>query len=254
MSLTTLISSDYDRSARLKPALLVSLPFALAIVSIFSDISEMHLLIGIVTYFGLTALIAQLGRDEGKRLEPWLFEHWGGKPTTQILRHRNSYLDINTKARYHRTLSSLLPNLPMPSDTTEKNNPTAADAVYESCAQYLRERTRDKRDFPLVHAENVNYGFRRNLWGMKKAGIVISICSLIATLLVTYLRSESGMPYSLPATASLISAWMLVWWLLRIKPSWVRVTAFAYAERLIATCDTFPSSNSTKSSIITSAN
>jgi hypothetical protein len=31
---------------------------------------------------------------------------------------------------------------------------------------------------------------------------------------------------------------MLVWWLLRITSNWVRLAAFAYAERLLGTCDT----------------
>src|SRR5690606_14015952 len=117
----------------------------------------------------------------------------------------------------------------MPSATAEAHDPGSADAAYDSCALYLRDRTRDKTAFPLVYAENVNYGFRRNLWGMKKAGVVISVCALVATVIVAILRSKSGMPPKFPSAASFINACMLVWWLLRIKPSWVRVPAFAYA-------------------------
>src|SRR5690606_11968135 len=140
VSLSTLITDDYERRARLRPALLVSLPLALAVVSLFSDFSGLQFLVGFAAYFGFTGLIAQLGRDEGKRLEPWLFEHWGGKPTTQLLRHWDSHLDVNTKARYHTALSSLLPLQSMPSATAEAHAPGSADAAYDSCALYLRDR------------------------------------------------------------------------------------------------------------------
>jgi hypothetical protein len=162
-------------------------------------------------------------------------------------------LDSNTKARYHAALSGLLPLQSMPSAMAEANDPGSADAAYNSCVLYLRDRTREKAAFPLVYAENVNYGFRRNLWGMKKAGVVISACALVSTVLIAILGSKSGMPPTLPVTASFINSCMLVWWLLRITPSWVRVPAFAYAERLLATCDTLHPPNTTKKAIITFA-
>ena len=253
MSFSTLITDDYDRRARLRPALLVGLPLVLAVVSLFSDFSGMHFLVGFLAYFGFTALIAQLGRDEGKRLEPWLFEHWGGKPTTQVLRHRDSHLDMNTKERYHMALSGLLPLQSMPSATSEATHPGSADAAYDSCVLFLRDRTRDRMAFPLVYAENVNYGFRRNLWGMKKAGAAISTCALLATVLLAILRSKSGIPPALPVAASVINACMLVWWLLRITPEWVGVPAFAYAERLLATCDALHQPYASNRAIITTA-
>lgn len=254
MSISALITDDYDRRARLRPALLVSLPLALAVMSAFSDFSSLQFLVGIAAYFGFTALIAQFGRDEGKRLEPWLFEQWGGRPTTQLLRHRDSHLDVHTKTRYHAALSALLPLQSMPTATAEASDPRSADAAYDSCVLYLRDRTRDKTAFPLVYAENVNYGFRRNLWGMKKAGLLISVCALVATALIAFLRPQSGMPLASPVAASVINACMLVWWLMRIKPSWVRVPAFAYAERLLATCDTLSPPNTPRKSFIISTN
>jgi hypothetical protein len=254
VSLTSLITDDYERRARLRPALLVSLPLALLVASLFTDFSGLQFLVGFAAYFGLTALVAQLGRDEGKRLEPWLFGHWGGKPTTQLLRHASTDLDTNTKARYHAALSTLLPGHLLPSPAAESNDRSSADAAYDSCAIYLRDRTRDKSQFPLVYAENVNYGFRRNLWGMKKTGVVIAAASLVATVTISIVRSKEGMPPVVPAASSLLNSCMLVWWLLRINPSWVRVPAFAYAQRLLAACDTLHPPATPKKEIIVSAN
>ena len=42
--------------------------------------------------------------------------------------------------------------------------------------------SRDKAKYPLVFEENVNLGFRRNLWAMKPAAVVITAGSAAACL------------------------------------------------------------------------
>lgn len=64
-------------AARLRPVLLVSLPPTLAAMSWFPDLSGMQFLAGLFGFFGLVALLSQLGRDQGKKREPWLFESSG---------------------------------------------------------------------------------------------------------------------------------------------------------------------------------
>ena len=52
----------------------------------------------------------------------------------------------------------------------------------------LREATRDTSRFPLVFAENANYGFRRNLWGLRPIGTGVAVVLLLfswALLLLT---------------------------------------------------------------------
>ena len=43
----------------------------------------------------------------------------------------------------------------------------------------LREATRDTSRFPLVFAENANYGFRRNLWGLRPIGTGVAVVLLL---------------------------------------------------------------------------
>jgi hypothetical protein len=237
MSALSLITDEYEHRARLRPALLVSLPLALAAASWYSDFPELKIIIGFAVYCGFAALLAQLGRDQGKKKEPRLFAQWGGKPTTQVLRHRDRHLDATTKERYHRALDALVPGMHLPSPETEAANPDDADAKYDSCVTFLREKTRDSKAFPLVFAENVNYGFRRNLWGMKPAGIALSAVALVGSCIAAVINRKEGVPPLLPMLASFVNGLLLVWWIFRINPAWVRVPAFAYAERLLATCD-----------------
>ena len=230
----------YNFRARLAPMLIVILPAVLAVAVWLPLESEYWRLLGSLGMSAaLSLLLVQVGRDQGKQKQPQLFESWGGKPTTRLLRHRDQVIDSHTKARYHQKLRTLLPDVPMPPASLEDEAPERADAAYESCGKFLLEATRDKKRFPLVFDANVSYGFRRNLWGMRPTGIANSLVGLISSVsnaLYAYTGSSKITVTSVSAIA--ICGLLITWWLLRIKPSWVRLAADAYAERLLAACET----------------
>ena len=64
---------------------------------------------------------------------------------------------------------------PLPTQQEEEACPAWADTKYEEAVTALREATRDTSRFPLVFAENANYGFRRNLWGLRPIGTTIAV-------------------------------------------------------------------------------
>jgi hypothetical protein len=155
-----------------------------------------------------------------------------------MLRHRDSPLDSVTLARYHQKLGELVSQVQMPTADDEKKDPSSADKVYESCAAYLREQTRDKEQFPLIFAELVSYGFRRNLWGMKSVGIVLTLISMLVVLWRIYpnfLQLEGVRP-AVPI-AIILDVIFLTLWILRVRPKWVKTTADAYALQLLSACD-----------------
>src|SRR5947208_9959356 len=80
----------------------------------------------------------------------------------------------------------LVRDVKLPTSEEEAADPEGADQRYEACVRFLRNATRDRSTFPLVFAENVNYGFRRNLWGMRSAGIA---CSAVSALGAAYLTA-----------------------------------------------------------------
>src|SRR5439155_8899464 len=133
-----LLGDQYERRARLLPALLTILPIALAAGAFFpGERAAFGALTTTVTAFGLTALLAQLARELGRRLQPSLFLTWGGPPTTQMLRHRDSSLGAATRARYHNNRAKLVPTFAIPTPKNEALDPDAADDVYESAITYL---------------------------------------------------------------------------------------------------------------------
>ncbi len=50
--------------------------------------------------------------------------------------------------------------------------------VYDSATAYLRDTTRDRGRFPLVFQAMYDYGFRRNLWGLKPWGLTFALTGL----------------------------------------------------------------------------
>lgn len=188
---------------------------------------------------GIPILLSQIGRDQGKKKEPTLFRKWGGAPTTRILRHRDTSLDGQTLQRYHAKLAFLVPNVTVPSAQSEGADNEAADRVYESLTRYLREKTRDHSAFSMVFQENMNYGFRRNLWGMKKAGIALALLGTGGCLAIAILRfMGQGSNWQVAGGLVLVNALLLSLWLLRFTPNWVKVAGDAYAERLLGATET----------------
>ena len=227
----------YTRSARLKPVLLVLFPVGLTITALFvRGLSGWVSLVGLLTPFGLAPLFAQMGRDLGKRKESVLFAMWGGKSTTRMLRHRNTELNPFTKARYHSRLRTALPDLGIPGPEEEAADTERADQIFESCASFLKQRARDEKR-GLLLAENMNYGYRRNLWAMKPAGMTLALSGTVVCALAVIDSASHGDLSLIALGAAAVSAVLTVWWLVRINPTWVRLAADEYARRLLETCE-----------------
>lgn len=230
---------DYSRNARLKPALLVVLPASVLITAWGLNVSMvLGVLAGPLTAAGFTFLLAQVGRDFGKKKEPYLFRLWSGKPSTVKLRHRDASINPHTRARYHRVAEKII-GRKFPTPAEEDADPRGADQLYEAVGDSLKERTRDQKRYPQIFNELVSYGFRRNLWGMKPIGLTITLVALVSqTLLLT---DQAGTHEKLSALTSVLLAVdvvMLLLWVVVITPTWVKIPADAYAERLLAVCNT----------------
>ena len=244
-----IVLDPYVRRARLEPALIVALPLGMATLVAFpAAATTWALLWSFVTWSGGTTLLVNIARDLGKRKEPGLFRLWGGKPSTRLLRHRGN-ANPTLLARRHAQLETLVDGLVLPTALVEAKDTDAADHAYETCVAVLLERTRKREQFPLLFEENCSYGFRRNLWGMKSIGIVLSVlsCAIIGFFVARSI-SAGQMPQPLTIAAGLISLFLLLLWCFWIDADWVRVPAEEYAKHLLAACDSLaaPSSGSTK--------
>jgi hypothetical protein len=224
----------YSLKARVYPCTIVLLPcFLLAIFYVTNIEVYYHYFTSFAAFGVFSFLLAQIGRDNGKKKENELFKHWGGKPTSMILRHSNDHLDIHTKKRFHAKLEQTIPDIEFPTHEEEMENLQAADVIYDSCTKFIISKTRDTSKYALLFKENINYGFRRNLWGMKTWAIgFIAICILVHSFMMTQKFTSIETVSTKDWMLSSIFILFVLFWSLIVNREWVKTTAFAYAERL----------------------
>jgi hypothetical protein len=222
---------EYDREARLVPALLALLPLVLAAVGLgFEKNAILVTVVGILLAVGLPMIVAKQVANRGRALEESLFAKWGGPPTTlalllpaigpagEVLRQRRARLEHLTGI-----------GLPTASTLTH----TDAD-VYKAAVRWLIENTRDRSKFPVVWAELKSYGFERNLLGMRTVGVITSAISAVA-LAIGLVAGARGANLSVATNATLMAVCIgagLSWWFVP-RETRVRVAANRYADRLL---------------------
>jgi hypothetical protein len=225
---------EYSVKARVFPAFLVLLPlgicaaqfvgFGSAIVAAFSAFGGAAL---------LSFVLAQWSRDAGKLKEQTLYHRWGGIPTTTYLRHRNQRVGATVRTRVHQRLQRLVPDLILPSLIAEAENPEEADERYKAATKVLIQRTRDKEQYSVLFQELIDYGFRRNTWGLKSSAIASLIFVMILDALFIGLRFN----LVFNSITMIVFAACLAIWILFVTPDWVYRAAQSYAERLFDTLD-----------------
>ena len=189
--------------------------------------------------------MAQLGRDRGKALEPVLYQLWDGKPSVAMLRHRDRRLPMATKSRYRDFLQRAVPGLRLASVDDEKKHPEQADDGYEGATSWLLAQTRDRDEFGLLFEENISYGFRRNMWGLRPLALVSGPVAVAIVLGFESNAFAMGPVATLTLTTVGIRGWVgmatgishVLVFVFVIRTDWVRVAADAYARQLLASCD-----------------
>lgn len=233
------MGDEYERRARIYPALLAALPIsATALILGITGTEWWSGVAGLVVASGFWGLIRQIGRHPGKKMEPGLWKAWGGPPTTILLRHRGDTNPVRV-SQLHDRLETIT-GLRMPTEAQETEDPAGADDIYGAAVDQLREITRDQTRFALIFKENCNYGFRRNVLGLKPWAIAACVVAGIIAGLVAwtgqpeFLDVNGGLAVTL-GVLDLVGG--LAWWKL-VAADWVKQPAFAYAERLLeATAD-----------------
>jgi len=243
MNINTIIRiffDPYDRKARLAPALLAILVPAIAF-SIVSPAFIKHLnwLFSITVAFGGLIFLSSVARDLGKKKQAHLFQQWGGSPTTLMLMHSTTDLDPITLNRYHTTIENNISRFKFLTKSQESTDMDSARARCESAIKWLLEASRNPKKYPLVFAENINYGFRRNLLGIKSLAIAFCILTFACLLSDAWLVTH-GCVFLAPRRFWMgagISFLGCLIWMFFVDANQVKTVAFAYATALLAACD-----------------
>lgn len=231
----------YSIRARLFPAIVAAAPALAALALLISwksfGLSNLVASLGILV---LLYALADLARARGRAVEEELFRKHGGKPSIIMLRRSDSTIDEGSKQRYRAFLGSKLDTAP-PSPVEEEADQSAADAFYGQCGNWLRENTRDTKKFPLLFGENVTYGFRRNLFGVRWLAlglnlVVVAVSALIFWRMGWDIESPMG---NKTLVVLVVAAAHAMYMLLAARRSAVWDASRAYGRQLLLSCEYF---------------
>lgn len=170
----------YSLKARLFPALIAVLPafvlFLLAGSWKDPGLPEVMTALGIGVLF---YAMADLARRAGRRVQRKLFKESGGFPANTELSYLDTTLDSGTKDRFRNFLATQIGKA-APTRESEVADPAGASQFYGECYNFLRNNTYDTERFRVLFNENISYGFRRNLYGLKPYGIAINLLAVLA--------------------------------------------------------------------------
>ena len=222
----------YSLRARVLPVYLTLAPAILLAATLVPEGLQLPLGGAAAAVFvPISFFISQIGADFGKRLETQLWEKWGGPPTTRFLAHGNQEFNEVTRGRVHDRLRSL--GLHLPTQEEQEQDPGAADKYYESCTEELIRRTRDSSKFPLVFKGLTEYGFRRNLLGLKPLGLPIALLAGIGCGWTTYSHWDATNLPAVSIVTGLITAGLLFALFVWVRERTVFLAANRYARFLL---------------------
>jgi hypothetical protein len=239
MTLLDTVFDHYAILARQRPALLMLFPGLVATVVIFPSLQAWWAsLLAVTGTCGVSIALAEFAQAKGKALEPGLNSLCDGLPSVAMVRCRDRRIDDATKTRYKAFLTANIPGLIFPDAGAEAANPAMADDAYQSATNWLLARTRNKKVFALLFEKNISYGFRRNMLGLRRLGVGVSLVALAGVIITAIFEAIVGrqMDGTL-VIGGLVALAALLFWITVVKPSWVEAAANAYARELLAACD-----------------
>jgi hypothetical protein len=239
----------YTWEARLRPALLAVLPLLVIVATWLPKVwSILGGILALISTCGVMVLLSEVARFRGRQVEIKMIANNGGKFTTIFLRHRDPTVTASTKDIYHQFLSMKIgKHIPTPEE--ECADPRMADDFYRGAVDWLLEATRNEKRFPLVKVENISYGFRRNLCGLKVPAILITILALAINVRLTIQNfgvDDTRLWLGCALSLALLADTLI--WIFVVGIPFVEDAGRSYALRLLAQCHELRGNRSVKSS------
>jgi hypothetical protein len=226
----------YDLNARLRPALFVLLP---VLVTALFWLPQVRTFAGAIVSFlsacGVLYFLSQAARQRGRAVERKLGDRVGRAHSARMLTHADDTINVETKGRYYTYLRSHGRVLSTPDE--EIAAPREAVDRARGAIDWLLEHTRPAARTSLLFDENIAYGFRRNLYGMKP--IALALCVLVFAIHSSLLWVRPVDPDIFWTGVVLLIALPVfaTCWLFLVTKSFVEDASQSYGLRLFSFCE-----------------
>jgi hypothetical protein len=137
--------------------------------------------------------------------------------------------------------------LAVPSAEMERANSESADEIFRSLTKRLLEKRRGPK-YQLIANSNAEYGFRRNMLGLKPWAITAATLTVCLLFFIWWLTCPT-VPFSKRMLAadverrwklyvlSICDVGAISFWVFYVRESWVRLSAFDFAHALFRTLE-----------------
>lgn len=224
------LSDRYEWKARLLPGLLVAIGPALTAGALIHELSAWYSAVGaaVGVEFLAAIVLGQYARARGRTAEDSLWASWGGPPTTRWLRPTDTTYSDHQKSKWRGAIKRLT-GMAIPASIAEGASEARVDQMISEATRQLRYVLRNQPKAAILQSHNEDYGFARNLYGIRFLWVAFSVICVAASCIAFYLGLK-------PFTAMIVSVAVLVASLLVATelPSYVRRCADRYAESLFS--------------------
>ena len=114
----------------------------------------------------------------GRRIEDVLWKAWGGPPTTRWLRPWDQTCSDQQKSKWRGAIKQLT-GLSLPASVPQGGSQDDVDRLIADGTRQLRYALRGKPEAAILAIHNEDYGFARNLCGVRWWWVALSLLCLI---------------------------------------------------------------------------
>ena len=226
----------YSLKARVFPALIAGLP-TLALLFIIVPWDHLGISQAVASLMGFILIFAfaDMARHRGKNIQVKL-----GSGETPEQWHRENTEIPETSKKLFRDYMSIQLKKEAPTATEESVTPIQANDFYRAANAWLRDQTRDTSRFSMLFVENITYGFRRNLLGLKYVAIIcnlVVICCCLGILFYPHAYFQA-LPRLEEKLVIVMAAVLLhtVYMIFAVNKNAVWEASRAYGRQLILSC------------------
>jgi hypothetical protein len=222
------IADSYERKARFFPAFIVVLPVIVFTMSLRlpDEGWAIKLLVTGGAGSALVVALAHMASAAGNRFGEKFWKQRGGLPTARWLRASDTTHSNQQKQQWYDAIKKLTA-LDIPATVTIR--PQEEDAIIADAIRQLRYHIRGKPTARMVDKHNEEYGFARNLAGLRWLMLAFSALSVAGCGLAWHFEHGSVIGCVF-AGSLLIYATLMFFWL----PNYVECAGCRYADSLFS--------------------
>lgn len=224
------LSDDYERKTRFLPAVFTVLPLLPVSIVFGVPLLEWLKLVTLGVGFGaiVAVAISHIASACGNRLQDKLWPGWPyDAPTNLWLHPECTSVSVQQKQRLYQAIKDLLQlDIQRAIDTGDANE---IRAVINDAVQGLRNLMWQAPEAERTRLHNIEYGFTRNLAGLRPVWITFALISLVGCWLA-YFWYDGAILWVVVSTVIAVGALALA----VLLPGYVRRKAHYYAESFFA--------------------